>query len=314
MQVVYPEGVRVVPEKSLWKYILTNKWLYLLLVPGLVYIFIFNYIPMFGIVMAFQDFNMVKGIFHSEFVGWANFQLIFQEPQFYQVFKNSIILSFYNLVFGFPAPVIMALLLNEVKNMTFKKISQTIYYLPYFISWVVVAGMLLNYLSPTTGLFNYIIVKLGGEPIPFLMDPKYFRGIMVITNIWKNAGWNTIVYLAAITNIDMQVYEASYIDGANRFQRMRYITFPGIMSTVITMLILNMGTILNNGFEQIFMLQNALNRSVSEVFETYTYRLGMMLGQYSFSAAVGLFKSVVGFILIMGTNALSRAVGEKGIW
>lgn len=189
VQVTYPEGVRVVPQKTLWQYIISNKWLYILLIPGLLYLLIYNYLPMFGIVIAFQKFNMVQGIFHSKFIGFDNFKLLFQEPRFYEVFANSVILSFYNLIFGFPMPIILAVLLNEIKQDIFKRFVQTVSYLPYFISWVVVSGMLLNYLSQSNGMVNFIIEKLGGEKLPFLMDPKYFRGIMVIANMWKGAGW-----------------------------------------------------------------------------------------------------------------------------
>ncbi len=257
---------------------------------------------------------MVKGIFSSEFIGFDNFALLFKEVRFYEVFRNSVILSFYNLIFGFPMPVILAVLLNEIKQDFFKRFVQTVSYLPHFISWVVIAGMLMNYLAQSNGLINFVIEKLGGEKIPFLMSPKYFRGIMVVANIWKNSGWSSIVYLAAMSNLDQQVYEAALIDGANRFQRMRYITVPGIMSTIITVLILNMGTILNNGFEQVFMLQNTMNLEVSEVFETYTYKQGLMLGNFGYSTAVGLFKSFVSFILVMSTNYISKKVGQKGLW
>ncbi len=314
VQVTYPEGVYVAPKKSLLKYIATNKWLYILLLPGLLYLLVYNYLPMFGVVIAFQDFNMVKGIFHSDFIGWENFALLFQEQRFYEVFANSVILSFYNLIFGFPIPVILAVLLNEIKQDLFKRFVQTVSYLPYFISWVVVSGMLLQYLSQSDGMVNFIIEKLGGEKLPFLMSPKYFRGIIVVANMWKGAGWGSIIYLAAMSNLDQQVYEAALIDGANRFQRMRYITIPGIMSTIITVLILNMGTIMNNGFEQIFMLQNSMNLEVSEVFETYTYKQGLMLGNFGYSTAVGLFKSVVSFFLVMTTNFIARKVGQKGLW
>lgn len=312
--ITYPEGVYVAPKKTFWRYVMTNKWLYILLLPALLYLLVFNYIPMFGIVIAFQDFNMVKGIFGSEFIGLENFALLVRETRFYEVFANSVILSFMNLVFGFPMPIILAVLLNEVKQDVFKRFVQTVSYLPYFISWVVVSGMLINYLSTSNGLVNFVIEKLGGEKVPFLMSPKYFRWVIVIAEIWKGAGWGAIVYLAAMSGLDMQVYEAALIDGANRFQRMRYITIPGIMSTIVTMLILRMGTIMNNGFEQIFMLQNLQNLEVSEVFETYTYKQGLMLGNFGYSTAVGLFKSVINFALVMSTNWIARKVGQKGLW
>ena len=314
IEVTYPEGVLVAKKESFFKFVIKNKWLYIFILPALLYLLVFKYVPMFGIVMAFQKFNMVKGLFGSEFIGFDNFKIMFTDPTFYGIFKNSIIISFYNIIFGFPAPIILAVLLNEVKHAGYKKLAQTVFYLPHFVSWVVVSGMLINFLAPSGGLVNFIITKLGGDMIPFLQDPKYFRGIIVISGIWKTAGWGTIIYLAAMSNLDVQVYEAALIDGANRFQRMRYITLPGIMSTIVMMFILRMGSVLNNGFEQIFLLQNSLNLGVSDVFETYTYRIGLMLGQYSFSSAVGLFQSVVAFIFVMSTNKLSNMVGEKGLW
>ena len=232
-QAVYPEGVYVAPPKSLFKYIITNKWLYILLVPALLYVLIYNYLPMFGIVIAFQDFKSVDSIWNSEFIGFDNFKILFESDEFYQVFYNSVALSFLNLIFGFPFPIILAILLNEVRQDMFKRFVQTVSYLPHFISWVVIAGMLINYLD-SQGPINFIIQKLGGSPILFLQDPKYFRGVIVIANIWKGCGWSSIIYLAALSNLDQQVYEAALIDGANRFQRIIHITFPGILTTIVT--------------------------------------------------------------------------------
>lgn len=312
-QAVYPEGVYVAPKKSLLKYVLTNKWLYILLVPALLYVLVYNYLPMFGIVIAFQDFKSVDSIWNSEFIGFDNFKILFESEEFYQVFYNSVALSFLNLIFGFPFPIILAILLNEVKQDLFKRFVQTVSYLPHFISWVVIAGMLINYLD-SQGPINFIIQKLGGNPILFLQDPRYFRGVIVIANIWKGCGWSSIIYLAALSNLDQQVYEAALIDGANRFQRIVHITFPGILTTIVTVLILNMGSVMNNGFEQIYLLSNSLNAEVSEVFETYTYKIGIVKGDFGFSTAVGLFKSLVSFILVMTTNYISRKIGKKGLW
>ena len=312
-QAVYPEGVYVAPPKSLFKYVITNKWLYILLVPALLYVLVYNYLPMFGIVIAFQDFKSVDSIWNSEFIGFDNFKILFESEEFYQVFYNSVALSFLNLIFGFPFPIILAILLNEVRQDLFKRFVQTVSYLPHFISWVVIAGMLINYLD-SQGPINFIIEKLGGEQILFLQDPRYFRGVIVVANIWKGCGWSSIIYLAALSNLDQQVYEAALIDGANRFQRIIHITFPGILTTIVTVLILNMGSVMNNGFEQIYLLSNSLNAEVSEVFETYTYKIGIVKGDFGFSTAVGLFKSLVSFILVMTTNFISRKIGKKGLW
>lgn len=312
-QAVYPEGVYVAPPKSLLKYVLTNKWLYILLVPALLYVLVYNYLPMFGIVIAFQDFKSVDSIWNSEFIGFDNFKILFESEEFYQVFYNSVALSFLNLIFGFPFPIILAILLNEVRQDLFKRFVQTVSYLPHFISWVVIAGMLINYLD-SQGPINFIIEKLGGDQILFLQDPRYFRGVIVVANIWKGCGWSSIIYLAALSNLDQQVYEAALIDGANRFQRIIHITFPGILTTIVTVLILNMGSVMNNGFEQIYLLSNSLNAEVSEVFETYTYKIGIVKGDFGFSTAVGLFKSLVSFILVMTTNFISRKIGKKGLW
>lgn len=312
-QAVYPEGVYVAPPKSLFKYVITNKWLYILLVPALLYVLVYNYLPMFGIVIAFQDFKSVDSIWNSEFIGFDNFKILFESEEFYQVFYNSVALSFLNLIFGFPFPIILAILLNEVRQDLFKRFVQTVSYLPHFISWVVIAGMLINYLD-SQGPINFIIEKLGGDQILFLQDPRYFRGVIVVANIWKGCGWSSIIYLAALSNLDQQVYEAALIDGANRFQRIIHITFPGILTTIVTVLILNMGSVMNNGFEQIYLLSNSLNAEVSEVFETYTYKIGIVKGDFGFSTAVGLFKSLVSFILVMTTNFISRKIGKKGLW
>jgi putative aldouronate transport system permease protein len=218
------------------------------------------------------------------------------------------------MFWGFPVPIILALMLNEVKNIYYKKTIQTILYLPHFISWVVIVGIVYNFLSPSTGIINHIIKLFGGEPIAFLQEEKYFRSILVISDIWKGSGWGTIIYLAAISGIDESLYEAAIIDGATRMQRIRYVTIPGIMSTIIVLLILRSGSILRNGFEQIFLMYSPLVYDVADVFETYTYRVGLREGRFSYATAVGMFQSIVGLILIWTTNRLSRKFGEGGLW
>jgi putative aldouronate transport system permease protein len=295
-------------------YFSRHKVLYFMLAPALAYLLIFHYIPMFGAVIAFKNFNIVKGVFGSDWIGLKNFSDMFTSKDFYNVLKNSVFISVCRLFWSFPAPIILALLLNEVRGKIFKRVTQTVFYLPYFISWVVMAGIIMNFLSPTDGLINYIAVKFGGQPQAFLQQPKYFVPILVITEIWKNAGWGSIIYLAAITSINQEMYEAAYIDGANRLQRMWYITFPSILPTVVVMFILNAGNIVKNGFEQIFLLYNPTVYDVGDVIETYTYRLGIQGGQFSYSTAVGLFQAVVGFFLITLTNGLAKRFRQGGIY
>lgn len=300
-------------QKNKWDYLIKNKWLYILLIPGFLYLFIFKYIPMFGIVIAFQDLNLVRGIWGSEWVGLENFRYLFQSEDFFIVLRNSVVISLLQIAFGFPAPILLAIMLNEVRHLMFKKLSQTILYLPHFISWVILAGMIINFLSPSTGWVNRLITDLGGEPINFLILPEYFRTILVSAEIWKELGWGTIIYLAALTSIDPTLYESATMDGATRLQKIWYISLPGIATTIIIILILRVGNILDNGFEQIFLLYNPLTYSVADVFETYTYRVGLLEGRLSFSAAVGLFKSVVGLIMIILANRIAR-IFNKSLW
>lgn len=295
-------------------YLMKKKYLYLMLLPGILYFLIFNYAPMYGVLIAFKNFNFKRGIMGSEWIGLENFKYMFQLDNFYNVFKNSMVLSLCRIAFTFPIPILLALFLNDIRNTKFQKTLQTLFYLPHFVSWVVIGSILVNFLSPTNGVINNVIQSLGGEPVFFLAEKKYFVPIVILTSLWKDSGWSTIIYLAAITGISGELYEAAKIDGANKLQQLRYITFPCIKSTVVTMLILRLGSIMNNGFEQIFILQNSMNLSVSEVFETYTYRLGMLDGRYSFATTVGLFTSVIGVIFLLASNYIAKKLGEDGIW
>ena len=295
-------------------YLNRKKYLYILLIPCVVYFIVFHYIPMYGIIIAFKDFDFSKGIIGSPWIGFENFKYMFRLDDFYSVFKNSISLSLLRLIFGFPMPVLLALMINEISHLRMKKTIQTLIYLPHFISWIVIGGILVNFLSPSWGVVNEIIKSLGMEPIFFMAKPNLFRPIVILSSIWKEAGWGTILYLAAITSINPELYEAAVIDGANRFQRLISITFPSILGTVLTLFILRTGTIMNNGFEQILVLQNSQNLQVSEVFETYTYRNGIIGGRFSFATTVGLFTSVIGMVMIVLTNKLSKIFGEEGIW
>lgn len=295
-------------------YMKRHFWLYIFLVPALLYFAVFCYGPMYGVLMAFQDFNPIQGIAGSEFIGFKNFKILFQSENFIRVFRNSLWLSILRLFWGFPIPIILAIMLSEIKSKRFAKVSQTLMYMPHFISWVVLSGILINLLSTSSGAVNEIVKFFGGEPIQFLQRPEYFRSVIVISDVWKEAGWSAIVYIAAIAGIDRELYEAARVDGASMMQRIRYVTLPSLAPTIIVLFILRMGSILRNGFEQIFMLYTPVVYDVADVFETYTYRIGMMEGNYGFATAVGLFQSVVGLILVLATNYISKKVGENGLW
>ena len=284
----------------------------MLLVPAAVYLFVFMYIPMYGVLIAFKDFRFNKGILGSDWIGFDNFRILF-EYDFTYVLSNSLILSLYDLAVTFPMPILLALLLNEVRHLTFKRVSQTIVYLPHFISWVVIAGIV-SQLLQLDGPLNAVVAALGGERRLFLLEPSYFRSIVVFTEAWKEAGWGTIIYLAAISTIDPQQYEAAVADGASRLQRAWYVTLPGIRSAIVILLILRIGRIMNNGFEPVFLLHNSLTLKVADVFELYTYRVGLLLGRFGYATAVGLFKNSIGLILIIGTNYLIRRMGERALW
>lgn len=290
-----------------------DRYLLLLLAPGLILTIIYKYIPMGGIIIAFKDYNIFKGIMASPFVGFKNFVDIFNSPDFTQVFVNTILISIYKMAVGFPVPIILALMLNELRNKYYKNTIQTILYLPYFISWVVVYGMMLSLFSVSGGMIVEVFKLFGAEPFNILTKPQYFRSILVLSDVWKNAGWGTIIYLAALSNVDQELYEAAFIDGANRWKQLWNITIPSITSVVVVLLILNVGFLLDAGFDQIIVMQNDLVKRVSDIFDTYVYRTGLTRGQYSISTAIGLFKSVVALILILGTNKIAKWIGEEGL-
>lgn len=282
--------------------------------PVVVYYLIFHYAPMFGIVIAFKDYNAFTGFIRSPWVGLKHFKDFFSSPYCWRLIRNTFLISFYGLIFGFPAPILLALLLNELKDGWFKKTTQTISYLPHFVSTVIIVGMYVNFLSPSTGLINNIIEKLGGERIYFLNDPKYFRSLYTIMNIWKGVGWGSIIYLAALTGIDPELYEACIIDGGGRLRQTWHITLPGIANTVIIMLIMRIGRLLSVGYESIILMYTPATYETADVISTYVYRRGLVDADYSFSTAVGLFNSVVGFIFIFTANALAKRFSETSLW
>lgn len=293
-----------------WK----NWQLYSMLLPGVLFFLIFKYIPLGGIVIAFQDYNVFMGIFDSPWVGLKHFYNLFEYPEFYEILTNTVLISLYQLLFGFPAPIILALLLNEVRKRYFKQTVQTVLYLPHFLSWVIVGGLFISLLSPTSGLINEIIKLFGGEPIFFMQEPQYFRSIIVGSSIWKEVGWGTIIYLAAMAGINPELYEAAEVDGAGKFRQALNITIPSILPTIMILLLLRIGNILDLGFEQIYMLLNPLVWDTGEVFDTYIYRVGLLGGQYSYTTAIGIFKSVVGLLLLVGANRLSRRMTGNSIY
>ncbi len=292
-----------------------DKALYFILFPGIAFFIIFHYIPMYGAVIAFKDFRAMQGIWGSPWVGFKHFVDFFQYPGFLTILANTLVISLYKILYGFPAPIILALLLNEIRKAAFKRTIQTISYLPHFLSWVVIAGLAAKMLSPSSGTVNMFIKSLGIEPIYFMAEPQCFRSILVVTDIWKEIGWGSIIYLAALSNIDIQLYEAAIVDGASKWKQLWSITLPTISTTIVIMLILRVGGIMNAGFEQIFMMYSPNVYSVSDIIDTFVYRSGLESAKYSFATAVGLFKSVIGFILIVVTNRVSKMFDENnGIW
>ena len=300
-------------RQRLLKDIRKNKLIYLMALPCIAYFVIYHYWPMYGAIIAFKEFSPRYGILGSPWAGLKYFKEFFESTYFFRTFRNTIVLNFLNLLFGFPAPIIFALLINEITNNRFKRTVQTITYLPHFISTVVICGMLLDF-SSKNGLFNHIIVLLGGEASTLLLNKHFFRPLYVGSGIWQEVGWGSIIYLSALTSIDTQLYEAAHIDGAGRFKQLLHITFPGITPTIVIMLILRMGHIMNVGFEKVMLLYNPAIYEVSDVISTFVYRKGIEEANYSYSAAVGLFNSVVNFLMIITANYISRKTNENSLW
>lgn len=295
-------------------YLLKNWQIYSMIVPGLLFFVIFKYIPLAGSIIAFQDYNPFGGVLGSEFVGFKHFVELFSYPEFYRVLRNTLLISLYQLIFGFPAPLILALLLNEVRKVGVKRVMQTVLYVPHFLSWVILGSIMITLLSPDTGMVNQILSALGLEKIFFMQEPEYFRSIVVTSGIWKEAGWGTIIYLAALTGINPELYEAAEVDGAGRMRQVFSITIPALLPTIMVLLLLKVGHIMDLGFEQIYILLNPLVRETGDILDTYIYEIGLLGGQYSYTTAIGLFKSLVGLVLIMGVNYISKKTTGNSIY
>lgn len=295
---------------------LKNWELYVLIVPVLAYYIIFEYVPMYGVQIAFKNFVATKGIWGSEWAGMMHFERFFNSYYFWRLILNTLGISLYQLAVGFPIPIILALMINEIKatRTFFKKFVQTVTYAPHFLSTVVLVGMVVMFLAPETGIVNHLIVLFGGQPIPFMTEASWFKTIYVGSGVWQQMGWSSIIYLAALAGIDPQLHDAAKVDGASRLQRIWHVNLPGIMPTVVILLILNMGSLMGVGFEKVFLMQNDLNLASSEVISTYVYKSGLLQAQYSFSAAIGLFNSVINFIMLIVVNVIAKRMNQTSLW
>ncbi|BFH67549.1 MAG: ABC transporter permease subunit [Paenibacillus dendritiformis] len=304
-------------KKARFRYLVKkHKVLYLLMLPGILYYIIFKYVPMYGIIIAFQDFSIGKGILGSKFVGLKHFiEFFYVTPDSWKLIRNTIMLNVYDLLFHFPSPIILAILFHELRNKWFKGFVQSVSYMPHFLSTVVIAGILVTFLSPTTGVVNHLLVKVFGmEPMMFLGLPEWFRTIYVGSEIWQKIGWGTILYLAAIAGINPTLYEAAKMDGANRFQQIRHITLVGMLPVMIVLFVLTLGHFMETGFQKILLLYNSMNYETSDVINTFVYRRGILDADFSFATAVGLFQSVIGLILVVAANRIVRKYSETSLW
>lgn len=293
--------------------ILRDRWLYLLLLPGLVYFIIFKYLPMWGIVIAFENYVPYSGVFGSQWVGLKWFQYFFKSPSWVRYLGNTLLLSLMNIVLYFPAPIILALLLNEMRSLKYKKVLQTLLYVPHFISIVIVVSIT-YVLFGSSGIIYKFTAQLLGQPVEYLTSPDTFRWMIIGQTIWKETGWGTIIFLAALTNVDTQLYEAAMVDGAGRLRRLWHITLPAIRSTIVLMLILRMGSVLDSGYDHLILMANSLNRSASQTLDVFVYQQGLQSAQYSYASAVGLMKSIVSVTLVVTSNKISHMLGEQGLY
>lgn len=314
-KVGFVPGRRKKPKRSSFrKDFNDSKYLLILFLPCLLYYIIFRYVPMWGVLVSFKDYKVFKGFFASPWVGFKYYEMFFNSPDAFIIIKNTLILGILTLLWTFPAPIIFALILNEVKSRKFKKLTQTISYMPHFISQVIVVGMVMMFLSPTHGIVNTVIELFGGAKINFMVQPGWFRPVYIISEIWQGMGWGAIVYLAALTNVDPQLYEAAIMDGASRWKQTIYVTLPCIIPTIITMFLLRTGSILEVGFEKVLLMQNPAIYSTSDVISTFVYRQGLISGNISYASAVGLFNSVVNLFFVVSANFLAKKYSETSLW
>jgi len=305
---------RVFRSPLWWRAIWKNRAVYLMILPGLLYFLVFKYAPMWGLIISFQDYKPYKGVLGSEWVGFAHYRRLFTDPVFWNILKNTLILFLMNLLFYFPVPIVLALMLNEVRHHWYKRTVQTIVYLPHFMSWVIIVSISFVMLTMDGGIVNRLLEAAGIGKINFLLSPEWFRPIYILQVIWREAGWGTIVYLAAIATVDPQLYEAARIDGAGRFRQIWHITLPAIRGVIVVLLILKIGDVLELGFEHVYLLLNAMNREVAEIIDTYVYTAALRQGQFSYSTAIGFFKSFVGLVLVVVANRLAKKFGEEGVY
>nr|AIF26896.1 hypothetical protein [uncultured bacterium fosmid pJB148G3] len=300
-------------KKSIWLDIRKDKMLYLMVLPGIAYFLLFHYVPMYGLTLAFRKYNIYKGFAASKWIGWDNFEKLFTMYGFTDALRNTILISLKKIAFGFPVPIIFAIALNEVRNLKYKKVVQTVVCLPHFISWIVVQGLLFTMFSASTGALKNVMVIFGenGKPLNLLASKEHFQGLIVVSDIWKEFGYGSILYFATLAGIDPQLYEAASIDGAGKLRQIWHITLPGLRSTILIMLIMRLGNILNAGFDQIFAISNSMVSEVAEILDTYVYKLGITKQDFSRSTAAGLFKSVIGLIAVLTTNAIVKKIDPE---
>ncbi|MDI4645935.1 ABC transporter permease [Cohnella hashimotonis] len=297
-------------RSKIWRY----RWLYVFMIPGILYYLVYHYVPMFGLVVAFQDYNLMKGVTGSAWVGWDNFRAVFESPDFPQLMKNTVLLSIYRLVFGMLPDLLLALMLNEIRVRWFKKTIQTLTYGPHFLSWIIVYGIMFSFFAPGSGLVTTFFRDMGWGDIDALTNSELFRPMLVMTDIWKSTGYGAIIYLAALANINHEQYEAAAIDGANRWSQLWHVTLPGVRDVFMLLVILRLGGILDAGFEQVYIFLNVRVYDVGDILDTWIFRRGIEEMNYSVPAAVGVFKSVIGFVLVLGANKLAKRFGGSGIW
>ncbi|NLL70291.1 MAG: sugar ABC transporter permease [Epulopiscium sp.] len=302
------------PSTTIWKKISRNYVLYLFLLPALVYLIIFDYWPMYGIQISFKDFSAINGIWNSPWVGFKHFTTFFQSYRFWTLMKNTLVLSGYQLIAGFPIPIILAIILNYSTMKKISKFAQTATYAPHFISTVVMVGMLILFLSPSNGVINKLLSYINLGPYFFMGEESYFKHIYVWSGIWQNAGWNSIIYIAVLTNVSPELHEAAVVDGASKLKRIWHIDIPALLPTAIILLIMQLGRIMNIGFEKVLLMQNNLNLNTAEVISTYTYKVGLLNAQYSYSTAIGLFNNIINFTLLIIVNKIARRISDTSLW